>query len=277
MADRLLVPALGDRAAHRAPHRLGDLVGIATPRLRQRLRTPPRSRRGRCRPSTGRRHRSPECRSARFPDRPPARPSRSAPARPRRRRQSSAAGAPPRCALRHRSGAHRPCRAVRTVPRRRSAAGPGASRTRSPLRQTSTCGTPASRASLACSARCSASPCAGMRIFGRTQLDHVEQLGAPRMPGDVHQVVAIGDDLDALRDQTVDDAGHRLLVAGDGAGGKDHAVAAASASLPDARPRRCARAPPAARPGCRCKAPGPCRAANSRNSRAARKSCTPSR
>ena len=60
--------------------------------------------------------------------------------------------------------------------------------------------------------------------------DHIEQLGAPRMPGDVDEVGSIGDDLDALRHQAVDYAGHRLLVAGDGAGGKDHAVAAARRS-----------------------------------------------
>ncbi len=73
-------------------------------------------------------------------------------------------------APRRRSEAHRPCRCVRTATSSMISAGPGASRTRSPLRQTSTCGTPASRASSACSARCSASPCAGIRIFGRTQL-----------------------------------------------------------------------------------------------------------
>ncbi len=46
---------------------------------------------------------------------------------------------------------------------------PGASLTRSPLRQTSTSCTPAPRANLACSARCKASPWAGMRIRGCTQ------------------------------------------------------------------------------------------------------------
>ena len=56
--------------------------------------------------------------------------------------------------------------------------------------------------------------------------DHVEQFGAPRMAGDVHQMGAVGDDLDALGDQAVDDPADRLLVAGDGAGGKDHPVAA---------------------------------------------------
>ena len=64
----------------------------------------------------------------------------------------------------------------------------------------------------------------------------------------------------------------RLLVAGDGARGEDHAVARARASPRDARPRRCAPAPRAARPGCRCRAPPPCRAADSRRCRATRKS-----
>ena len=79
---------------------------------------------------------------------------------------------------------------------------------------------------------------------------------------------AVGDDLDALRDQAVDDLHHRLLVAGNGARGEDHAVAARRRSPPDARPRRCGRAPRAARPGCRCRAPPPCRAADSRRCRA---------
>jgi len=36
---------------------------------------------------------------------------------------------------------------------------------------------------------------------------------------------AVGDDLDPLRDQAVDDPHHRLLVAGDGARGENYAVA----------------------------------------------------
>ena len=79
------------------------------------------------------------------------------------------------------------------------------------------------------------------------------------MARDVHQMRAVGDDLDALLDQPVDDAADRLLVAGNGARGIDHAVAARSVDLADAGPRRCARAPRAARPGCRCRAPRPCR------------------
>ena len=42
----------------------------------------------------------------------------------------------------------------------------------------------------------------------------------------MHEVSAIGDDLDALVDEAVDHPRDRLLVAGNGARGKDHAVAA---------------------------------------------------
>ena len=54
---------------------------------------------------------------------------------------------------------------------------------------------------------------------------------------------AVGDHLDALLDQAVDDAGHALLVARNGAGGKDDAVAAAESDIgmiavSDARKRR---------------------------------------
>src|SRR5437762_2037637 len=48
---------------------------------------------------------------------------------------------------------------------------------------------------------------------------------AARMAGDVDEVGAVGNHLDALVDQAVDDAAHRLLIAGDGARGKDHAIA----------------------------------------------------
>ena len=125
---------------------------------------------------------------------------------------------------------------------------------------------PRARAS-ACSARCSASPCTGIDDARPHPAVHLLHLGAARMAGDVDQMRAVGDDLDALRDQPVDDAADRLLVAGNGARGEDHAVALATASPRDARPRRCARARRAARPGCRCTAPRPCRAADSRRPR----------
>ena len=42
----------------------------------------------------------------------------------------------------------------------------------------------------------------------------------------MHEVRAVGDHLDALVDQSVDDAANALLVAGNGAGGIDHQIAA---------------------------------------------------
>ena len=59
----------------------------------------------------------------------------------------------------------------------------------------------------------------------------------------------------------------RLLVAGNGARGEDHAVARGKRDVGMLVLRRCARAPRAARPGCRCTAPRPCRAAGSRRRR----------
>src|SRR5215218_9438092 len=54
---------------------------------------------------------------------------------------------------------------------------------------------------------------------------HVLEFGLTRMAGDVHEMRAIGDHLDALIDQAIDHAADFLLVAGNGARGKDHAVA----------------------------------------------------
>ena len=45
--------------------------------------------------------------------------------------------------------------------------------------------------------------------------DHVAQFVAPRMAGDVNEMGAVGDDLNALRYQAVDDPRDGLLVAGD--------------------------------------------------------------
>src|SRR5215211_8810400 len=45
------------------------------------------------------------------------------------------------------------------------------------------------------------------------------------MPGNVDEVGPVGNNLDTLRDQAIDDRAHRLLVAGNGARGKDDAVA----------------------------------------------------
>ena len=54
---------------------------------------------------------------------------------------------------------------------------------------------------------------------------HLRQLLAARMAGDVHQRVAVGDDLAAQIDETVLDAPDRALVARDGARGEDDQVA----------------------------------------------------
>ena len=56
-------------------------------------------------------------------------------------------------------------------------------------------------------------------------LVHLLQFVAARMAGNMHQRIAVGDDLDALLDQAVLDVDDRLLVAGNGARGKDHRVA----------------------------------------------------
>ena len=60
------------------------------------------------------------------------------------------------------------------------------------------------------------------RLHPAIKLRH---LGAARMAGDVHQMRAVGDDLDALPHQPVDELADRLLVARDGARGEDHQVA----------------------------------------------------
>ena len=71
----------------------------------------------------------------------------------------------------------------------------------------------------------------GDEDFRPDPADHIEQFGAPRMPGDVNEVGAVGDDLDALPDQAVDHTIHVLLVAGDGARREDHAVAPGEGDL----------------------------------------------
>jgi hypothetical protein len=73
--------------------------------------------------------------------------------------------------------------------------------------------------------------------------DHVAQFVAARMAGDMDEMGAIGNDLDPLGHEAVDDPAHRLFVAGDGARGKDHAVAAVQRHVGmivvgDARQRR---------------------------------------
>ncbi len=63
------------------------------------------------------------------------------------------------------------------------------------------------------------------------------------MAGHMDEMGAVGNDLDALRDQAIDDGAHRLLVAGNGARRKDHAISLVQRHLRmvvigDARQRR---------------------------------------
>ena len=72
---------------------------------------------------------------------------------------------------------------------------------------------------------------------------HLLQLLAAGMAGDVHQRVAVGDDVAAQIDEPVLDAADRALVAGDGARGEDDEVALVELDvgmlvLGDARQRR---------------------------------------
>ena len=109
-----------------------------------------------------------------------------------------------------------------------------------------------------------------MRRHGDLRLQPVVQLGelgAARMAGDMDEMGAVGDDLDALLGQRVDDLADRLLVAGNGARGEDDAVARGEARAGRARRARCAPARRAARPGCRWRARESCRAAGGRADR----------
>ena len=91
---------------------------------------------------------------------------------------------------------------------------------------------------------------------------HAHELVLRRMARDMDEMVVLGDDLDAALGERVLQAPDRALVAGDDARGEDHRVARLEHDMRDARPRRCAPAPSAARPGCRCRAAAPCRAAD---------------
>lgn len=76
----------------------------------------------------------------------------------------------------------------------------------------------------------------GLAVNGNQQLrlhpgDQVPQLVAAGMAGDVDQSVAVGDDLDALEHEIVDDRADSLLVAWNGARGEDDAVAAVERDL----------------------------------------------
>ena len=93
--------------------------------------------------------------------------------------------------------------------------------------------------------------------------DQILELGAARMARHMHEMRAIGDDGDVLVDQAVDHAADFLFVSGNGARGEDHRVALAERHVGMIVLRDARQAPRAARPGCRCRAPPPCRAADS--------------
>ena len=167
-AKRLLAPVLVDRPAHRAPHRFRQRIRIAPPRPRQAFHR--------------RYHRIEHDVVERLAGRILLGDAdeinlgivgelalfRSWRWRQRRSRQSPSAAAPPRRAIWSPPEWCRPCRCARPAARSMIPGSPGPSLTRSPLRQIRTFGTPAARASLACSDRCSASPWTGIRSCGRT-------------------------------------------------------------------------------------------------------------
>ena len=77
-------------------------------------------------------------------------------------------------------------------------------------------------------------------------------------------MVLVGDDLDAEPHQRVVQPVDRLLVAGNDARREDHDIAVFEHDVADGRRGRSGRALRAARPGCRCRSAGSCRAGCSR-------------
>ena len=65
----------------------------------------------------------------------------------------------------------------------------------------------------------------GNRDFRPQPGVHLRELRAARMTGDVNELGAVGDDLDALRDEAVDDFADRLFIARNGARGEDDDIA----------------------------------------------------
>ena len=121
------------------------------------------------------------------------------PAKAIRRRSTTACA----CSV---SSSGRPCRAGRAAPRRSRPDRPGASLTRSPLRHIEHlrhAGRARQRGVLGQMQRLAMNRDQRSAAAPR---DHVAQFVAARMARDVHEMRAIGDDLDALVDQAVDDA-----------------------------------------------------------------------
>ena len=133
----------------------------------------------------------------------------------------------------------------------------GPSATMSPLCAITTCSTPRLRAKSAWTWRCSGSPWAGHRDLRPQPVIELRDFAPARMARAMDQRVAVGDHLDALQDQAVDDGVHLPLVAGNGARGENDEIAGRELDG-DARRARCATWPRAPRPGCRWPARRPC-------------------
>ena len=268
-----------DRGAHRAADRLGDRIRDRAARraaceliaLDHRVVDDPPDQVAVARPF-------PECRCSSISGSPTSSPLLG----DRQRHRNDAGKAQPArgrrpCAPRPRPAARRPCRAARPAPRRRSPGAPGASRTRSPLRQVTTLHAGARAPARRARPDAAASPCTGMRICGLTQPIMSSSSARRGWPETCTRWVRSVMTSTPWSIRPLMMRVDRLLVARNGARGEDHAVAARERHLRMLRPRRCATAPRAARPGCRCRAPPPCRAADSRRCRRERKSCMPSR
>ena len=120
-------------------------------------------------------------------------------------------------------GLRPPC--GRPAPRRSPRASPGARRSTSPFSISIACGTPICSAKRWCACRWRASPCTGTEILGLIQRYICSSSSRQGWPGDVDEMVALGDHLDALADQLVVQVVEGALVAGDDLGAEDHRVA----------------------------------------------------
>ncbi len=65
----------------------------------------------------------------------------------------------------------------------------------------------------------------GHGAFGPHPVIHLRHLAAARMARAMHEMIVVGDHLDAEIAKIVDDAMHLARIAGNGARGEDHAVA----------------------------------------------------
>jgi len=102
---------------------------------------------------------------------------------------------------------------------------PGPSLTRSPLRQIRTFGTPAARASFCMFKQMQRLAVHGDQQCGRTQEINVRAARRGADGRDVNEVGAVVITSMPWLIRPLMNAAHRLLVAGDGTRGKDHAIA----------------------------------------------------